>query len=264
LFVGPYTQEGTADLQKHFDRDVFPFPKPVALVRKLLDLKFSTTAQSEEEIILDFFGGSATVAEAVIEQTAFDHCVRKLIMIQLPEPTEEKSVAQLKGFSSIADIGRARFGSTIDIHTKNADLATQAPANLGFKSFRLTPSNFKQWRGDGIDTPEQLAEQMLMFAKSEKEGAAVEHMLYELLLKFGQELTTPVETLDVAGGKVYAIHGRKMLFVLESFTDAMIQPLVELKPREIIAIDGVFLDSDPLKSNLDLQCRDVGIKFTCL
>ena len=66
----------------------------------------------------------------------------------------------------------------------------------------LSPSNFKQWRGDGIDTPQQLAEQMLMFAKSEKEGAAVEHMLYELMLKFGQELTTPVETLDVADGKV--------------------------------------------------------------
>jgi len=52
--------------------------------------------------------------------------------------------------------------------------------------------------------------------------------------------------------------------VLESFTDAMIQPLVALKPREIIAIDGVFLDSDQLKTNLVLQCGDAGIRFTCL
>lgn len=264
LFVGPYTQEGTADLEKHFDRDVFPFPKPVALIRKLLDLKFSTSSDLEEEIIFDFFGGSATVAEAVIEQSAFDHRIRKLIMVQLPEPTEPESAAQLKGLSSIADIGRARFSGAIKNLVLNADLASKPLTNLGFKSFLLSPSNFKQWRGDGIDTPEQLAEQMLMFAKSEKEGAAVEHMLYELLLKFGQELVTPVETLDVGGGKVYAINGRKMLFVLESFTDAMIQPLVDMRPREIIAIDGVFLDSDPLKSNLDLQCRDAGIKFTCL
>ena len=128
----------------------------------------------------------------------------------------------------------------------------------------MTPSTFKQWRGDGIDTPEQLAEQMQMFAKSEKEGATVEDMLYELLLKFGQELTTPIEPLEVAGGKVFAIHDRKMLFVLESFTEAMIVPLVEMKPREIIAIDGVFNDSDMLKTNLDLQCRDAGIRFTCL
>jgi adenine-specific DNA-methyltransferase len=133
-----------------------------------------------------------------------------------------------------------------------------------FKSFVLTPSNFKQWRGDGIDAADQLAEQIQMFAKSEKDGAAVENMLYELLLKFGQELTTPIETLDVADGKVFAIHDRKMLFVLASFTEAMIVPLVAMKPREIIAIDGVFKDSDMLKTNLDLQCRDAGIRFTCL
>ena len=103
-----------------------------------------------------------------------------------------------------------------------------------------------------------------MFAKTEKADAQVEDMLYELLLKFGQELTTPVEVLDVAGSKVFAIQERKMLFVLEPFTEAMIQPLVDMRPREIIAIDGVFNDSDMLKSNLDLQCRDAKIKFTCL
>ena len=89
-------------------------------------------------------------------------------------------------------------------------------------------------------------------------------MLYELLLKFGQELTTPVEVLTLAGGKVFAIHERRMLFILDSFTEAMIQPLVDMKPRELIAIDGVFHDSDTLKTNLDLQCRDAGIKFACL
>ena len=120
------------------------------------------------------------------------------------------------------------------------------------------------WLVPPLNTPEQLAEQIQMFAKSEKDGAVVEHMLYELLLKFGQELTTLVETLDVADGKVFAIHQRKMLFVLDTFTEAMIQPLVDIKPREIIAIDGVFHDSDTLKTNLDLQCRDAGIKFTCI
>lgn len=145
----------------------------------------------------------------------------------------------------------------------SSDLAS-SPESIGIKSFVLAPSNFKQWRGDEIDTGEQLAEQIQLFAKSEKEGAAVEDMLYELLLKFGQELTTLIETLEVTGGKVFAIHGRQMLFVLESFTLEMIVPLLEMKPREIIAIDGVFNDSDMLKTNLDLQCRDAGIRFTCV
>lgn len=128
----------------------------------------------------------------------------------------------------------------------------------------LSMSCLKQWRGDAIDTPEQLAEQMKMFVKSEKAGAGIEAILYELLLKFGQELTTPVETLKVAKEQVFAIDSRQILFVLENFTEAMIEPLLALKPREVIALDSVFHDSDELKTNFDLQCRDAGVKFTCL
>ena len=63
---------------------------------------------------------------------------------------------------------------------------------------------------------------------------------------------------------MFGIRDRSMLFILDSFTDEMIQPLTEFGPRQIIAIDGVFHDSDMLKTNLDLQCRDAGIKFTCV
>ncbi len=73
-----------------------------------------------------------------------------------------------------------------------------------------------------------------------------------------------VHSRNVSSGKVFAIHQRKMLFVLEPFTEVMIQPLVDMKPREIITIDGEFNNSDMLKTNLDLQCRDAKIKFTCL
>ena len=226
----------------------FSYPKPVDLISYLIKV-----GGAKDGLVVDFFSGSGTFAEAVFRLNRENDASFRFLCVQLPEPTNG-----LTGeWSTVSALCRERV-RRVFVNTDLADVSQ------GFKSFLLSPSNFKQWRGDGIETSEQLAEQMLMFAKSEKEGAAVEHMLYELLLKFGQELTTPVETLDVGGGKVYTIHGRKMLFVLESFTDAMIQPLVELKPREIIAIDGVFLDSDPLKSNLDLQCRDAGIKFTCL
>jgi len=215
-------------------------------------------------LVVDFFAGSASTVEAVLRLNAREGGSRRVLAVQLPEPCDEKTAAFKAGFPRISTLSRDRIRRVIEQLKAEADLASPAPANLGFKSFLLSPSNFKQWRGDGIDTPEQLAEQILMFAKSEKEGSEVEHILYELLLKFGQELTASIETLDVAGGKVFAIHERKMLFVLESFTDAMIQPLVALKPSEIIAIDGVFHDSDELKTNLDLQCRDAGIRFTCL
>ena len=253
--------QASNELTALLGKKVFENPKDHEVLARWISYVGSP---EKDDVIFDFFSGSGTTAQAVMELNESDGGARKFICVQLPEPCEEGSVAYMAGFKTIADVSRERFRRAIDAIQKRSDLVTKAPANLGFKSYLLTPSNFKQWRGDGIDTPEQLAEQIQMFAKSEKEGAEVEHILYELLLKFGQELTTPVEILDVASGKIFAINQRKMLFILDTFTEAMIQPIVDMKPREIVVIDGVFLDSDPLKSNLDLQCRDAGIKFTCL
>ena len=247
-------------LGKFLGGSYFDYPKDEEVIRQFVEM--ATDPTDGETLVLDFFAGSGTTAHAVLDLNQRDGGNRKSVLVQLPEPIDAEHM-QKDGFKTIADISRERIKRRV-MQAQNLSDLTSGGGVSGLRCFLLSPSNFKQWRGDGIDTPEQLAEQMLMFAKSEKEGAAVEHMLYELLLKFGQELITPIEVLDVAGGKVYAIHDRKMLFVLESFTDAMIQPLVDMKPREIIAIDGVFHDSDPLKSNLDLQCRDAGIKFTCL
>lgn len=248
-------------LRKLMDGKLFNNPKDHEVLARLIRY---CMGNDENGLVVDFFAGSASTVEAVLSLNAKEGGNRRVLAVQLPEPCEETSAAFKAGYETIAAISRERIRRVVEQIRDKADLASPAPANLGFKSFLLTPSNFKQWRGDGIDTPEQLAEQIQMFAKSEKDGAEVEHILYELLLKFGQELTTPVDILDVASGKVFAINQRKMLFVLDTFTEAMIQPMVEMKPREIIVIDGVFRDSDPLKSNLDLQCRDAGIKFTCL
>ena len=248
-------------LRKLMGGKLFNNPKDHEVLARLIRY---CMGDDENGLVVDFFAGSASTVEAVLNLNAKEGGNRRVLAVQLPEPCEEASAAFKTGYETIAAISRERIRRVVELIRDKADLASPAPVNLGFKSFLLTPSNFKQWRGDSIDTPEQLAEQIKLFAKTEKEGAEVEPMLYELLLKFGQELTTPVEALEVVGGKVFAIHERKMLFVLESFSDAMIQPLVDMKPREIIAIDGVFHDSNPLKSNLDLQCRDASIKFTCI
>jgi len=237
----------------------FDYPKSPFLMRRIIQI-----ATRGNDLILDFFAGTGTMGQAVLDINQAEGTQRRFICVQLPEAIEPDSDAGKAGFSNLAQICRDRIKRSIDSALRKADLATPATTDLSIKSFLLTPSNFKQWRGDGIDTPEQLAEQIQLFAKSEKAGAQVEDMLFELLLKFGQELTTPIETLEIGDGKVFAIHGQKMLFVLDTFAEAMIQSLVDLKPREIIAIDGVFHDSDTLKTNLDLQCRDAGIKFTCI
>ncbi|MBC2731178.1 site-specific DNA-methyltransferase [Thiobacillus sp.] len=259
IIDGVHTADGTQEVRELFGAEVFPFPKPSGLIAQIAE-----QVLGDQDVFVDFFAGSASSFDAIARLNARNGVMRKSVLVQLPELVVPESEAAKAGYTTIADIARDRIRRVITRTRESADLVSTEPKDIGFKSFLLAPSNFKQWRGDGIDTPEQLAEQMQMFAKSEKEGAQVEDMLYELLLRFGQELTTPIEPLEVGGGKVFAIHGRKMLFVLESFTEAMILPLVEMKPREIIAIDGVFNDTDMLKTNLDLQCRDAGIRFTCL
>lgn len=248
-------------LRKLMGGKLFNNPKDHEVLARLIRY---CMGDDESGLVVDFFAGSSSTVEAVLTINSREGGNRRVLAVQLPEPCEENSAAFKAGYKTISALSRERIRRVVAQLQADSDLASPAPDDLGFKSLVLAPSNFKQWRGDGIDTPEQLAEQMQMFAKSEKEGAAVEDMLYELLLKFGQELTTPVETLQVADGQVFAIHECKMVFVLESFTEAMTVPLVAMKPREIIAIDGVFKDSDMLKTNLDLQCRDAGIRFTCL
>ncbi|HET7931162.1 MAG TPA: site-specific DNA-methyltransferase [Rhodanobacteraceae bacterium] len=254
-----HTADGTQEVRDLFGAEVFPFPKPSGLIGQIAE-----QVLGDQDIFLDFFAGSASSFDAIARLNARNGVVRKSVLVQMPELVAPESTGARAGYATIADIARERMRRVIARCSESADLATPEPKDAGFKSFQLAPSNFKQWRGDEIDTPEQLAEQIKLFAKSEKDGAGAEDMLYELLLKFGQELTTPVETLDVAGTRVFAIHEQSMLFVLDGMGEAMIQPLVDLKPRQLIAIDGVFRDSDTLKSNLELQCRDAGIAFTCV
>ncbi len=250
---------GKREFKELFEAGFFDYPKSPFLMRRIIQM-----ATRSGDMIVDFFAGTGTLGQAVLDLNQSEGTSRRFVCVQLPEMIEADSDAGRAGFESLAEICRERIIRSMRRTEKRADLAAPSPENLGFKSFLLAPSNFKQWRGDGIETAEELAEQMQMFIHADKDGAETEWKLYELLLKFGQELTTPIETLDIAGGKVFTIRERQMLFVLEPFAEAMIEPLLAMKPREIVAIDSVFHDSDELKTNLDLQCRDAGVKFTCI
>ena len=200
-----YTQHGTNEIIELFNEaQIFSFPKPTKFLERLIDIGIG---DNKDALIVDFFSGSASTFQAAVQKNSADGGSRKVVLVQLPETIEPESVAYKAGFHNIPDISRERMRRVISRQVSGGDLlAIESNKSLGFKSFLLTPSNFKQWRGDGIDTPEQLAEQIQMFAKSEKDGAEVEHILYELLLKFGQELTTQVEILDMADGKIFALN----------------------------------------------------------
>jgi adenine-specific DNA-methyltransferase len=240
---------------------IFDNPKDHEILARLVSY---CMGNDDSGLVMDFFAGSASSVEAVLSLNHQDGGTRQIVAVQLPEVCDEKSAALKAGYETIYEIGRDRIKRVIDELSRDSDLITKAPQDLGFRSFALTPSNFKPWRGDFIESPAELASQIEAFVKSEKDGARVEDMIYELMLKFGQELTIPVETLEVEGTRVFAIRERKMLFVLDGFSEPMIDALIAFKPDEVVALDSVFNDSDQLKTNFDLQCRDAGVKFTCI
>ena len=181
-------------LSKLLGGKVFNNPKDHEVLVRLIGYCLGDNTST---FIMDFFAGSASTAEAVLRLNQRDGGSRKIVTVQLPEACDKKSAAFKAGFSTIADIARERIRRVIQKIHDEADLASPAPDNLGFKSFVLAPSNFKQWRGDEIETAEQLAKQLELFVQSEKEGADVGDILYELLLKAGFPLTTPLERLSI-------------------------------------------------------------------
>jgi len=196
------THTGNEDLSRLLDKGIFDNPKPINLLQRIIQISCS-----KDDLILDFFAGSSTTAHAVMQANYEDGGNRQFIMVQLPEKCEETSTAFKAGYTTIADISRERIKKVIQQIEKeqSSDLLREDNLNLGFKSFVLAPSNFKQWRGDTIETAEQLEQQIQLFAQPEKDGATPEAILFELLLKFGQPLTTPIEILEINGHQPSAI-----------------------------------------------------------
>jgi adenine-specific DNA-methyltransferase len=222
-----HSQEAMQSLKKLFDGQAyFDYPKPVNLIARALELYSNTS-----DIILDFFSGSATTAHAVMQLNAEDGGARKHIMVQLPEPTDPKSEAYKAGYKAITDIGKERIrraGAKIiadqqaKIHTlvaKNSLLAEDAQEletmqarlaslDIGFKVFALDTSNIKAWDGN----PDELEANLFDSTINIKEDRTELDVLYEILLKYGLDLSLPIATKTIDNAQVYCI-GAGALFI---------------------------------------------------
>jgi adenine-specific DNA-methyltransferase len=182
------SKKATRDLKEIFGGKIFNNPKPVAFIQRILEI---STSNEIDDIILDFFAGTSTSAEAVIRQNAIDGGNRQFIMAQLVEEIDNGE------FGNIAEISKERIRRVIQKLKEENPLFAEQGQDLGFKVFKLKHSNFKLWRGDGIKDSDQLEEQLDLLADPVREAALEENLLTELLLKSGFELTTPVEKKTV-------------------------------------------------------------------
>jgi adenine-specific DNA-methyltransferase len=287
-FIGEriYTRNGTKEIDDLFGYKYFDFPKPSELIGELIN---QVCEDSENELVLDFFAGSGTTAHAVMDLNKDDGGNRKYICVQLPELIDEKSEAYKAGYKTIAEISKERIrraGKKIQEEIKKeitnlelriTKLQSELPTDenkteienlktkieqlkaqdLGFKVLKLEDSNFKQWQQIEGKDAKALAEQMKLFVDPVSESATIENMVYELLLKSGKDLNSPIEKKD----SFYKINNNQLILLLEKATQEIIDLVIAEKPIKVVALDKLFKGNDQLKTNTVLQMRDAGIEF---
>lgn len=248
---------GSAQLKAIMGGKYFDTPKSVDLLKRLIDFSCSS-----DDIILDFFSGSCTSAQAALELGNRNGLRIRFVMIQLPEPCNDKSEAYKAGFQTIAGIGKERIRRVIKkIQEKQAareaegqlpGLEEEQPGlDLGFKVFKLDRSNFKLWDGSNPDAPEEeIKKQLELHIDHIDPKAGQEDLLYELLLKAGFMPTEKVKKLELAGKVVYSIAEGALLICLEDeITRELLDAVAEAEPMHFICLDKGFQGNDQLKAN---------------
>ncbi|MEO8149057.1 MAG: site-specific DNA-methyltransferase [Bacteroidia bacterium] len=257
IFYGGSDDKLFKELKLSFDN-----PKPLEFAKLLLKIFLN----KKDDIVIDFFAGSGTTAHAVLELNSTNNLSRKFICAQLPQPTEKKSAARKQGFETISQLCVERIKRSI-LRTKlkfadknNLFTPVQAEADLGFKVFKLSPSNFNVWDTNVKHEDEEITKQLQLNIHNLSEQALEEAILFELLLKSGFELTIPVQQLVLADKKVYSIANDAMLICLDKkLNKEVLKAIADRQPSRVICLDAGFNGSDELKTNAVKQMESKGV-----
>lgn len=240
------------------------YPKPSRLIAKLL-VSYRNTS---DDIFLDFFSGSATTAHAVMNLNAEDGGHRKFILVQLPEPTNEKSEAYKAGYKNICEIGKERIRRAGEkIKAEAGDKA--ADLDIGFKVFKLDSSNLQKWNPQPDDLVMTLQQATDNFLPDRTE----QDVLYEIMLKMGLDLTCQIEEEQAAGETVYIIGGGALMICLgRNITTAVAEAVGKLHEEyeselwQVVFRDTGFA-SDMDKTNVKETLKAAGLdedSFVCV
>lgn len=216
---------------------LFDFPKNPEAIKVML-----TTIEDSDFITLDFFAGSGSTAQAVIDLNQEDGGKRKFILVQLPEKTE------LEDYPTISAVTRERVKRVIKSVESNL-FNKESNSNLGFKAFKLNSSNFSTW-DPSTSNVNKLSESLKLFAENTNTERTAEDMLYEILLKASFELSSLVEILSISGKEVFSVAEGALLICLDrDLTLEVIEGMLDLHPFQIICLDEGFKGNDQLKVN---------------
>lgn len=188
----------------------YDYPKPVSLIEYLIKIG----CECADGIVLDFFSGSGTTGHAVMNLNVSEGVERRFICVQLPEKTDEKSDAKIRGFENLADICKKRLSvASEELEARSPNLLLNSEKlNLGFRVFKLDSSNITAWDPDR----DNLAQTLLDHSDHLKPNRSEADILYELLLKLGLDLCVPIEKRTISGKEVHAIGGGVLIACLSA------------------------------------------------
>ena len=239
--VGTATR-GTKELMQLFGGEsYFETPKPVSLPEKLIDL----AGVDGDDIVLDFFSGSAATAHAVMRLNAADGGRRRFIMVQLQEETPPDSAARRAGFRNVCELGKERIRRAAG---KIAEEHPEALFDGGFRVLKCDSANMK----DVCHTPDDTRQEQLdLLADNIKPDRTPEDLLFQAMLRLGVPLSSSIETTEVAGKKLFVVGGDLLLACFDaSITDEVIAAAADRKPRCFVMRDSSMAD-DTVAENFE-------------
>ena len=244
--INDFTNEyGTKVINELLGKEIFSYVKPVELIKHLI-----FTIEENDEIILDFFSGSATTAHSVIEFNNDNKTNHRFIMVQIPEETDEKSKAFNAGYKNICEIGKERIrrtGDNIVEEFGNQDL------DIGFKVFKLDSSNLEKWDPDYNNIQSSLTIDNI------KKDRTNEDLVYEIMLKYGIDLTYPIQQEN----NIYSIGFGALVICLDNnitkdITNDILKFTNDSSTSRVVFKDSGF-KSDANKTNIKEILRNKNI-----
>ena len=262
-----HTQSATQELTKLLGGKIFDFSKPVELVQRCLSI-----STADDDIVLDFFSGSATTAHAVMQLNAEDGGNRRFILVQLPEVCDEKSEAAKAGYANICEIGKERIRRAGKKLLEAEDGQTsldgeKAPLDIGFRVFKLDSSNLKTWDAAPIDPQAgdvigELANRMNAMIHRVKPDRSDLDMVFEVMLKLGVPPTYAVTAVEINGKTAYSV-GEDCLLLICLAPDVQpedVEQMAEYAPAKAIISRDSFAD-DTAMANAYYILRDRGVEL---
>jgi len=222
---------------------VFDTPKPTRLIKRILQV-----ATDKDDIALDFFSGSATTADAVMQMNAEDSGNRKFILVQLPEVCDEKSEPAKAGYRTIADISKERIRRAAKkIKAEYADVAGVSKVDFGFRTLKIDSSNMKEV----FYTPDAVSQDLLSDQVNNiREDRTAEDLLFQVLLDWGVDLALPISKETIAGKTVYFVDGNALAACFdEGVNEEFVKQLARRQPLRVVFRDAGFA-TDSAKINV--------------